>query len=117
MTEDIIEYPLRQMKCFEDRLLTFHDWPLKDVDPLKLANNGFYYLKKFDIVRCFHCNIELGSFRSTDVISEEHLKYSKDCGFAKLCVSNKKFYRIEYIVIILLITKIVCIMLTYNKYC
>ncbi|XP_050075193.1 death-associated inhibitor of apoptosis 1-like [Anopheles maculipalpis] len=62
-----------------DRLRTFESWPLAYIQPSDLARWGFYYVRRDDVVRCYFCKIELGSWEETDVVPQEHLKWSRHC--------------------------------------
>lgn len=65
-----------------DRVRSFVNWPGVHT-PEELAAAGFYYEGQGERVRCFSCDIELNQWIDEDVPLTEHLKYSKDCAFAK----------------------------------
>lgn len=57
----------------EHRLLTFIEWPNKNLDPEELAQAGFHYLGLEDSVKCFCYD---------DESLEVHLKWPLFCEFA-----------------------------------
>uniref|UniRef100_A0A182NKN4 RING-type domain-containing protein n=1 Tax=Anopheles dirus TaxID=7168 RepID=A0A182NKN4_9DIPT len=62
-----------------DRLQTFTGWPAPYIRPADLARWGFYYTGRRDIVQCYFCSLELGQWDETDVVEQEHLKWSRYC--------------------------------------
>uniref|UniRef100_A0A182SMI4 Apoptosis 1 inhibitor n=1 Tax=Anopheles maculatus TaxID=74869 RepID=A0A182SMI4_9DIPT len=61
------------------RLQTFTTWPVSYILPSELARWGFFYVGSRDIVRCYFCKIELGNWEVSDVVPQEHLKWSRHC--------------------------------------
>lgn len=65
-----------------DRLATFDEWPLQIKQrPEELASAGFFYTGKSDAVVCFHCDLGLNRWETTDNPFEEHLKHAKFCNY------------------------------------
>ena len=61
------------MKCFQDRLKTFKNWPKQiEQQPKDLAEAGFYYTKIGDKVRCFYCGLTLHKWVKGDDPVCEH---------------------------------------------
>lgn len=74
------------MRMAVDRLKTFTilDWPYRcNLSIVDLAEAGFHYTGTSDVVKCFLCRTSLHDWKSTDVPSEEHQKYSPSCPFVK----------------------------------
>lgn len=69
------------------RLLSFYDplnsWPVISIRPSVLARYGFYYTKHLDIVRCFSCNLILGSWQNGDDPLHDHIELRPDCSFLR----------------------------------
>jgi len=64
------------------RLDTFKNWPIDIAQkPLQLAECGFYYLGRLDLVRCFFCGGELWNWEPSEVPWVEHARYFQSCGF------------------------------------
>lgn len=70
--------------CFDQRLLSFKTWKLSSPTAIDLSKSGFFYTNSFDTVICFCCKLHLGHWKSTDIVQQEHLKFSPDCAFALL---------------------------------
>ncbi len=67
------------------RLDTYTNWPeFFHVKPNQLAGAGYFYTGIGDHVQCFYCGIIIKSWRSTDNPFEEHIKFSKECGFLEV---------------------------------
>lgn len=62
-----------------NRLATFTRWPVAFIDKNRLAMIGFYYIGPSDIVKCFFCGLEIGSWEPDDDLVEEHLKHMPGC--------------------------------------
>lgn len=75
----IAEEPETRLNREDERLRTFDFWPLAYIQPSDLARWGFYYNNVGDIVRCYFCKIELGEWKESDVVPQEHLKWSRHC--------------------------------------
>lgn len=70
------------------RLDSFRDcWPVKFIDPKKLAAAGFFYTKKKDKVRCFACTCPLSEWKEGDDPIVKHKKWS-DAGYSCKFVRN-----------------------------
>ena len=65
-----------------NRLNTFRMWPcdyfLRGED---LAEAGFFYYGKSDVVTCFSCNLELGNWRPFDDVYKQHAIFSWSCKY------------------------------------
>ena len=72
---------------FEDRLKTFSMWPVQIVNPSpqQLAEAGFFYSGQSDIVKCFSCDVKVSQWMATDKPWDEHLKWSPNCVYIKMC--------------------------------
>lgn len=76
------DVPLEQkMRSPEKRLETFANWPKPHIDPQRLVNAGFYYLKEGDKVRCAWCKGVIESWAPGDVPFDEHAKNFAMCPF------------------------------------
>nr|CAD7426842.1 unnamed protein product [Timema monikensis] len=68
---------------------TFRRWPVPFMDPDKLAEAGFYYLNKDDIVRCAFCGVEIGHWEEGDDAMRDHQRWGPHCPFLrKFSVGN-----------------------------
>jgi hypothetical protein len=73
-----------RMKSYEQRLMSFQDWPATaPVTAESLAMAGFYYSGRGDSVRCFSCGIALKDWQRGDIAMEEHARYSPSCDFLR----------------------------------
>lgn len=64
------------------RLESFRDWPdWALANPETLAKNGFFFLGDFDRVQCAFCLVILKNWEETDIVEDEHRKYSPQCPF------------------------------------
>ena len=62
------------------RLKTFITYPPESaVRPTELAEAGFYYECREDLVRCYRCSVMLGSWVPGDTAWNEHRKFSPNC--------------------------------------
>lgn len=74
------------MNCFETRLLTFHKWEGKH-SPTNLAKAGFFAVHSVyqkDLVKCFHCGVELVNWHPLDDPIHDHLSANPCCEFINL---------------------------------
>ena len=73
------------MENFNLRLLTFDQRWLKEkiISPTsaQIAAAGFFFLKRGDLVKCWHCGGGLGSWQCDDDPWEEHAKWYPTCQF------------------------------------
>lgn len=77
LTDSIKSYFYR----FEQvRLASFEKWTLDFIDPFALAKNGFYYIKRWGVVKCFSCNLEVWNWKEGDTIQERH-NHNPNCNF------------------------------------
>lgn len=84
-----------QYKQCDDRLKTFKDvWPeeLQSAIMCKegsMAELGFYYIKKPDVVKCYKCAQVVCSWEVNDNPLDMHVKFSPYCGFLKGILDDK----------------------------
>ncbi|MCG8113113.1 MAG: baculoviral IAP repeat-containing protein [Candidatus Thiodiazotropha taylori] len=73
------------MKMYQDRLLTFHNWP-KQILPNKyaLAQAGFYYTGQGDVTFCFACSLKVSQWERQDNPWDEHKRLSPGCVYLKM---------------------------------
>lgn len=76
-------YSYLSYNTFDERLLSFEKWN-GVLPPVELALAGFYYTGESDIVRCFWCKVDIHRWKAGDMAIKDHLKYSKNCTYAKL---------------------------------
>uniref|UniRef100_A0A336MP37 CSON003745 protein n=1 Tax=Culicoides sonorensis TaxID=179676 RepID=A0A336MP37_CULSO len=67
----------------KQRILTFSEWNCSSTDKLLLAQIGFYYIGPGDLVKCYFCNLEIGTWQTGDNPVNEHLKWSQNCPLIK----------------------------------
>lgn len=65
------------------RLKSFSEWKSSLVSLGDLAFNGFYSSNDSDYANCMSCGIELGCWEISDVVEEEHRKFSPECAIVK----------------------------------
>ena len=70
------------MRDGKERLRSFQvgNW-CYDIDPVDLAECGFYYLQNQDRVQCVYCEIVLDGWNRGDDPLREHLRHSPRCNF------------------------------------
>jgi len=54
----------------------------------ELAEAGFYFVARRDVVRCFSCRVVLQDWERTDNVIEEHQRHSPNCSFLKTHLYN-----------------------------
>lgn len=69
----------KPMKSQRNRLLSYINWPCTFVTADALAEQGFFYTQKSDIVRCAFCGLELGKWEAGDVPAADHRTWSPHC--------------------------------------
>jgi hypothetical protein len=75
---------------FSERLKTFKNWQGIQ-SPEEMAEAGFYYTGKRDVVSCYYCGITIENWLRIDKPISEHLKWSPNCLFATMLeLINKK---------------------------
>jgi hypothetical protein len=87
------------MEKYSDRLETFKAYPVKPYHPRpsELAALGFYYVGPRDRVRCFCCNIDVHNFEETDLVLNEHYRWScGNCAYLKHIANFKKQDYLRY---------------------
>jgi len=67
----------------KDRLKTFRNWPNKRIAPKTLAEAGFFYCGRADIVECFKCGTKGHNWVEDDKPMEDHMRWNKDCPFVR----------------------------------
>ncbi|GJQ74492.1 putative apoptosis [Trypoxylus dichotomus] len=72
----------------EQRLKTFTNWPLAFISKSSLAEDGFYYTGKDDIVRCAFCQLEIGYWEMGDVPNAEHKRWNPNCPLVRGAVAS-----------------------------
>lgn len=65
------------------RLQSYHAWPVRFMDPAKLAAAGFYYTGENDKVRCFECGVEISQWLEGDNPMVDHQRWSGRCRFIR----------------------------------
>ena len=91
------------MKLYQDRILTFHNWPKQIIpDKHSLSQAGFYYTGQSDMTVCFACSLKVNQWDRADDAWQEHRRLSPDCMYLKMigygeakpeenkCIENKK---------------------------
>ena len=67
-----------------DRYITFTEFPdHSEVDPLELAEAGFFYTGNDDAVKCAFCRVIIRGWSSSDKPILAHLKANRHCDFIK----------------------------------
>ncbi|XP_012523341.1 putative inhibitor of apoptosis [Monomorium pharaonis] len=73
---------IREYGTFEQRLLSFENWPKTDViDPKALAKAGFYYLQNKDMVECAFCRGILMNWKYSEDPDKSHRLNFPNCDF------------------------------------
>lgn len=80
---------------FKERYATFSDWPrfLKGPSTQELARAGFIYTRIGDKVTCFSCGMTLKNWEPLDSAYNEHLRWSKNCIYAKMVTDGESSRR------------------------
>lgn len=91
-----VSSPKYQQYAIKDvRLGSFGNWPSnRRQRPESLAEAGFFYSGKSDIVFCFYCGQGLQDWKDDDIAWCEHAKWSPDCPFL-LNIKGREFVRLE----------------------
>lgn len=61
------------------RLISYTNWPCRYMDVKHLANAGFHYINRDDVVRCAFCLIEVGYWERGDCPYSNHRSLSPNC--------------------------------------
>lgn len=99
-TEDDVEmnYSVRHEEYAkkEDRLKTFADWPISII-PTKyeMAEAGFFYFGKGDLVKCFSCGGCLRDWLSEDIALEEHAFQFDYCSYLQMMVGKEGIKKLK----------------------
>ena len=71
-----------ELSSMEKRLDSFTAWTEDvNVSTLNLAEDGFYFTLKEDIVACFHCGVQLRGWEDGDDPSVSHALFSPYCSY------------------------------------
>uniref|UniRef100_T1KIJ9 RING-type domain-containing protein n=2 Tax=Tetranychus urticae TaxID=32264 RepID=T1KIJ9_TETUR len=70
-----------QYMTFESRLATFKDWPNPAITPKELAEAGFFYAGRTDLVTCFHCANSIFEWVKHDNAWVMHALFAPCCTF------------------------------------
>uniref|UniRef100_A0A182I2W5 Uncharacterized protein n=2 Tax=Anopheles arabiensis TaxID=7173 RepID=A0A182I2W5_ANOAR len=77
------KYP--QYRIEGDRLATFKEWPKSmPQTPERMADAGFFYTGKSDVVACFYCGGNLRDWLAEDDPWVEHVRNFSECPYVKL---------------------------------
>lgn len=90
----ISTFRIDRYKHFEERLLTFENWPGKS-NPVELAKAGFYFTEDMDSCRCAFCHMEIYKWEADDIPLMEHIKFNKKCPFARILYLSSKYKHID----------------------
>lgn len=70
---------------FDSRLDTFKDWPVSIAQkPNDLAEAGFFYMGRGDIIKCFNCDITVKNLHPTDDVNQLHFAQFENCEFLQM---------------------------------
>ncbi|KAJ8027422.1 Baculoviral IAP repeat-containing protein 3 [Holothuria leucospilota] len=71
-----------QYESSKSRLVSFRNWTLSYViKPTALAEAGFFYTNKSDLVTCFCCGLRLEAWNPGDDAWSEHATWSPNCAW------------------------------------
>ena len=81
-TVDVV-IDIAQFKAESARLQTFRNWPRQNshIRPADLANAGFIYAGREDLVRCVFCGQYVGNWEEEDFPMTEHRALFPECPF------------------------------------
>ena len=74
---------LSQYKSETSRFQTFRNWPLRSITPADLANAGFIYTGRGDLVQCVFCEGIVGNWEDEDFPITEHRALYPACPFIR----------------------------------
>lgn len=86
---------ISQFRDYDNRLISFNNFPNREIDKEQLAEAGFYYTSIGDIVRCPFCFIEGYQWISGDDPMEDHKLWNPNCPFVQ-----SKHFKNETLVIV-----------------
>ncbi|CAH1183238.1 unnamed protein product [Phaedon cochleariae] len=75
--------PIENYLTYEDRLITYRNWPNKEVTKEDLASAGFIYIGRNDVVCCPFCKVEGYCWQSGDNPMGDHRVWSPNCPFVR----------------------------------
>ncbi|XP_044588675.1 death-associated inhibitor of apoptosis 1-like [Cotesia glomerata] len=67
----------------EARLQSYSSWPLRYMDPIRMATAGFYYTGQGDKVKCFECGISISEWEEGDNPLSDHQRWQSNCRFIR----------------------------------
>ena len=69
--------------CLENRISTYStNWDVTTKPAVRdMAEAGFYYTGRSDIVRCFTCGLQLEKWFQSDIPLKEHQAHREECEF------------------------------------
>ncbi|ACI28829.1 agip128 [Agrotis ipsilon multiple nucleopolyhedrovirus] len=77
------------MQSFEERLMSFAEWPASNhVSPQQLASAGFYYMGVGDEVRCAFCKVEIMRWQPGDDPLTDHKRWAPQCKFLREIIED-----------------------------
>lgn len=82
-SKDFYNYVGLDMHHKWNRLFSLQAIKTTNVTKEDLANSGFFYYGQGDIVECYKCGINLGTWSVGDSPQVEHAKYSENCPIVK----------------------------------
>jgi len=72
-------------------------WPKSFISTEELAESGFYCLRDQDTVQCAFCHLVLTEFKSGNIPSEEHRKYSPSCKYLNGLEKDQDIIRLQQV--------------------
>jgi len=82
-TSMMVVTELSQYKSESSRFQTFRNWPLRHITPADLANAGFIYTGRDDLVQCVFCEGIIGNWEDEDFPITEHRALYPQCPFVR----------------------------------
>ncbi|MCJ7482384.1 MAG: hypothetical protein MUO31_05400 [Thermodesulfovibrionales bacterium] len=74
-----------KLSTFDQRIASFKGWPVViKQTPTRLAKAGLYYSGVGDVVKCFHCSVEISNWEPADNPWIEHHKFSSNCEYLQM---------------------------------
>ena len=68
-------------KSIEERLKTFHSWPIRFLKAEDFANDGFIFSGRQDLVSCIFCGLEIDDWEEGDSVAKEHREQASHCPY------------------------------------
>lgn len=79
MWQNMLSKSVSLLNKEKHRIKTFRYWKFEATNKNLLAQIGFYYIGPEDLVKCYFCKVEIGTWQPEDNPVEEHLKWSPNC--------------------------------------